>query len=263
MGREGISIPEAKVQSVVEWPVPKTRTELESFLGFVNYHRDFIPHMAEVCAQLYQLVKSTPTGARLCWEENHQEAVDRLRHAMLSAPVLSYPNSTGTFILDVDASDVAIGAELSQIQDGQERVIAYGSQSLSAVQRRYCVTRKELLALVKFLNHFRFYLLGRFFRVRMDHNSLIWLMRFKNVEGQLARWLEAISQFDFQISHRPGRLHGNADGLSRAPLEECPYYQSGTSVLQLPCGGCSFCQRMHEQWERFETFVDGVMPLSV
>ena len=264
VGRTGVSIPDAKIQAVLDWSVPTTKTELESFLGFINYHRDFIPHMAEICDVLYKLVRDSHPKEPLSWQNCHQWSFDKLKQAMVSAPVLSYPNSTGTFILDVDASDVAIGAELLQIQNDQERVIAYSSQSLAAAQRRYCTTRKELLSLVTFLNHFRFYLLGRSFLVRTDHNSLIWLMRFKNLEGQLARWLEAIAQFDFQIKHRAGRSHGNADGLSRLPEPDpCPFYDLDIDVRQLPCGGCSYCQRMHEQWSRFESFVDDVMPLTV
>ena len=258
VGRDGISIPEAKIKAVVDWSVPRTRTELESFLGFVNYHRDFISHMAEVCDCLYRLVRTSVPKEPLDWSEDHQWAFEWLKQTMVSAPVLAYPTATGTFILDVDASDVAIGAELSQLQDGQECIIAYGSQTLSATQRRYCTTRKELLALVSFLNHFRFYLLGRFFRVRTDHNSLIWLMRFKNLEGQLARWLEAIAQFDFQIVHRAGKMHGNADGLSRSCVEDCPYYEADVDITQLPCGGCAYCLRMHHQWQRFESFAHAV-----
>jgi hypothetical protein len=158
VGRTGISIPDAKVRCILEWAVPTTRTQLESFLGFVNYHREFIPQMAIMCDTLYKLVKVTPLKEKLNWEMEHQQAFESLQRAMVSAPVLAYPNSTGVFILDVDASDAAIGAELSQIQEGRERVIAYGSQSLAKAQRRYCTTRKELLALVTFLNHFRFYL---------------------------------------------------------------------------------------------------------
>ena len=263
VGKQGIGIQEAKILSVLEWTVPTTRTELESFLGFINYHREFIPHLAVTADLLYQLAKVTSPTDTLQWEPAHQSAFDQLKTAMVVAPVLAYPNATGTFILDVDASDNAVGAELLQLQEEEERVIAYGSQALSQVQRRYCTTRKELLSLVTFLNHFRFYLLGRYFLVRTDHNSLIWLMSFRNIEGQLARWLEAISQFDFRIVHRPGKSHGNADGLSRISSERCPHYEAGIQVSQLPCAGCKYCTRMHQQWARFDEFVDDVMPLTV
>ena len=86
-----------------------------------------------------------------------------------------------------------------QVQDGVEKVIAYGSFALTAEQRRYCTTRKELLAIIRFTRQFRTYLLGRPFRVRTDHASLVWLLNFKHPEGQLARWLEELGQYDMTI----------------------------------------------------------------
>ena len=131
--------------------------------------------------------------------------------------------------MDTDASNVGIGAVLSQVQDdGKERVIAYGSRVLSKAERRYCVTRRELLAVVYFLQHFRPYLLGRHFTMRTDHGSLSWLKNFREPEGQLARWLEKLQEFDFTIVHCPGQRHGNADALSRIPCTQCGREQHGS-----------------------------------
>ena len=88
-------------------------------------------------------------------------------------------------------------------------------------ERRYCVTRRELLAVVTFVQHFRPYLLGRRFLLRTDHGSLTWLSNFKEPEGQLARWLERLQEYDFTIAHRPGKKHQNADALSRRPCTQC------------------------------------------
>ena len=184
---------------------------------------------------------------------------------MVNAPILAYPNATDIFILDTDASGTAIGAVLSQLQDGDEKVISYGSYVLTPEQRKYCVTRRELLAVIRFTRQFRHYLLGRKFYLRMDHNSLTWLLRFKYIEGQLARWLEELSQFDMIVQHRPGNRHGNADGLSRIPDETsfCNCYQAGVDLADLPCQGCKFCTRAHQQWSRFESDVDDVVPLAI
>ena len=120
--------------------------------------------------------------------------------------------------MDTDASDSGIGAVLSQVQDdGTERVIAYASRTLSKAERRYCVTRRELLAAIVFIRQFRSYLLGNKFTLRTDHGSLRWLWNFKQPEGQLARWLEKLQEYDFIIEHRQGRKHNNADALSRLP----------------------------------------------
>ena len=115
-------------------------------------------------------------------------AFDTIKHLLTSAPVLGYPLLQGQpFLLDCDASNVGIGAVLSQIQNGEEKVISYFSKCLSNSERHYCTTRKELLALVVAVKHFHHYLFGQHFTVRTDHWSLQWLMRFKNCEGQIAR----------------------------------------------------------------------------
>ena len=97
--------------------------------------------------------------------------------------MLAYPIDDGEFLLDTDANGDGIRAVLSQIQDGKERVIAYSSKSLNAAERNYCVTRKELWAVVYYVKHFRYYLYGQHFTIRTDHGTLKWLHRFKEPEG--------------------------------------------------------------------------------
>ena len=141
--------------------------------------------------------------------------------------------------MDTDASIHAIGAELLQVQIVVERLIDFGSFVLDSAQRNNCTTRKELLAVVRFTKHFKHYLLGRRFIMRTDHNNLIWLMGFNNIEGQLARWIEELAVYNMEIVHRPGKDHVNSDGLSRIPdlLMQCNYYSYGCDVQDLPCGG--------------------------
>ena len=74
---------------------------------------------------------------------------------------------------------------------------------------------------MSFIKRFRLYLLRKPFILRTDHSSLTWLYKFRNPEGQLARWLEALQEFDFKIIHRKGCLHGNADAMSRRPYNQC------------------------------------------
>jgi hypothetical protein len=103
---------------------------------------------------------------------------------------------------------------LSQKINDEERPIAYASRTLTKAERQYCMTRKELLAVVYFTKYFKNYLYGKQFTVRTDHSSLRWLLNLKNPEGQLARWLETISMYEMRIEHRPGKHHANADALS-------------------------------------------------
>ena len=106
-----------------------------------------------------------------------QEAFELLIDKLATTPVLGYPRTGGRLILDTDASAVAISGCLSQEQDGEERVLAYYSQTLSAAQQRYCTTKRELLAVVRAVKHFRMYLWGRPFLLRTDHASLRWLIK--------------------------------------------------------------------------------------
>ena len=260
--KSGMSITSSKKDAIIKWPTPRNKKELESFLGYANYHRSHVQGYAGITACLYDLAKVKST---FDWRSKHQETFDHLKQLLIKAPCLAFPRKEGTFILDCDASFGAIGAELSQIQDGQERTISFASLVLTAQQRKYCTTRKELLAVVRFCREFRHYLLGRPFLVRTDHNSLAWLMRFKLIEGQLARWLEELAQYDLKILHRPGNKHSNADGLSRIPdtLSPCDCYTAGTKIEDLPCGGCHYCERAYNQWSRFEEDVDDVLPLAI
>ena len=113
-------------------------------------------------------------------------------------------------------------------------------------------------------SRFRHYLLGRRFMVRTDHNSLVWLMRFKHIEGQLERWLDELAQFDTEILHQPGNKHTNADVMSRLPSNglDCESYVVGETPESLQCGGCHYCMRAHNQWLRFAEEVDDVVSLS-
>ncbi len=199
---------------------------------------------------------------KFLWLEAQQTSFSTLKQALVSSTVLTIPNKHDRFILDTDASNVSIGAELLQVQDGVEKVVAYGSFALTKQQRQYCVTRRELLALVRFTSHFRHYLLGREFTVRTDHNSLVWLMNFRHPEGQLARWLEELSQFNMSIQHRQGKLHTNADALSRRPDSDVCSAIGEEGLSKLPCGGCEYCQRVQKKWEDFEQRVDNIVSLS-
>ena len=128
---------------------------------------------------------------------------------------------SGDYALDTDASNFGLGGVLSQIQNDQEWVIAYCSRALRPSQHKYCTTKREMLAAVSMCIQFRSYLRGARFIIRTDHKSLVWLHRFKDSEGMMARWLHTLQQFQFTIVHRAGRDHSNADGLSRVPTSPC------------------------------------------
>ena len=224
---KGIKTDPEKIRAVKEWPVPVSVTEVRSFLGLCSYYRHFIPKFAEMAKPLHRL---TEKGQNFIWSADCEEAFETLKKHLTESPVLAYPDFSKPFILDTDASDASIGAILSQVHDGKERVVCYGSRSLTKSERKYCVTRKELLSLVFFVKHYRHYLLGRKFKIRTDHNSLRWLMKTKNPKGQVARWIDALSSYQFDVEHRPGKKHFNADAMSRIPCKQCGRAENKISV---------------------------------
>lgn len=210
----GISTDPEKTRAVAQWPVPTSVKETKSFLGLASYYRRFIGNFAGIAAPLHALTKKDQA---FIWSNEAHTAFLTLRNALISAPVLAMPNDTDEYILDTDAGNHSIGAVLSQIQDGTERVIAYASRSLDKREMNYCITRKELLAIVYSLKYFKQYLMGRHFKIRTDHAPLTWLRRTPDPIGQQARWLEQMEEYSFVVEHRPGVRHSNADALSRLP----------------------------------------------
>src|SRR3989442_2994259 len=206
-----------KIEQVRSWPRPQNTTETRSFIGLVIYYRRFVNQFAKVAAPLHALAAK---NAKFIWTEECEIAFEELKKRLITSPILAMPNDDGEFRLDTDASNYAIGAVLSQVQNAEERVIAYASRTLRRPERNYCVTRKELLAVVHFTSAFRPYLLGRDFLIRTDHSALRWLKHTPEPIGQQARWLERLEAFNFRIEHRPGTKHGNADALSRGPCRQ-------------------------------------------
>ena len=214
---EGVMTDPEKIETVREWPVPTTQTEVRSFLGTASYYRRFVQNFGTIARPLHRL---TEKNRPFLWTTECQVAFETLRKKLVEAPILAYPSSEEDFILDTDASATGIGAVLSQVQDGVERPIAYASRGLSKSERNYSVTKRELLAVVFYCKYFRHYLIGRKFKLRTDHAALRWLQTFKDATGMWARWQNTLAEFNKEIVHRAGRSHGNADGLSRRPNEQ-------------------------------------------
>lgn len=224
VSHRGIETDQTKVDAVKEWPQPRHKRDVRAFLGTCGYYRRFIQNYSELSRPLSQL---SSKSAPFKWTQECHESFEGLKRRLTTAPILAYPDYSLPFVLDTDASAVGTGAVLSQVQEGQERVVAYYSKMMSAEERNYCVTRQELVAVVKAIIHFRPQLYGREFTVRTDHASLSWLLRTPQPQGQVARWIATLSEYNFRLEYRKGRKHNNADGLSR----------------QL-CANCRQCERM-------------------
>lgn len=217
VSKAGVAMDPDKVKAVQTWPTPNTTKEARGFLGLCSYYRRFIPAFADIARPLRQYSEQRK---EFIWTAAAEQAFQQLKRVLTQAPILGYPLPDGYFLLDTDASNVGIGAVLSQLQDGQERVVAYYSRALTRPEQQYCVTRRELLAVVKAIQYFHPYLYSHHFTVRSDHAALRWLLSFRHPEGQYARWIQRLQEYDFEVEHRAGLRHGNADALSRRPCSE-------------------------------------------
>ena len=151
------------------------------------------------------------------WDADCAEAFLKLREALVNPPVLAYPDFAEQFILTTDVSGVGVGAILSQVQKGQERVIAYASRTLNKAERNYSATERECLGVVWGTDHFHYFLLGAPFIVYTDHNPLSYLRGVAQPQGRLVRWMLKLEQYEYEIRYKPGKSIPHADALSRHP----------------------------------------------
>ena len=160
VSEERVATHPERVAVVTNWPLPQNVKDVRRFLGLCTYYRRFVPSFADVAHPLHKL---TEKDQPFTWTKECDSLFYRLKEALASAPVLAYPETEDPFELATDASNVGIGAVLSQVHQGYERVITYYSQALSKPECNYCTTRRELLAIVKAIDHFQSYLYGRKF----------------------------------------------------------------------------------------------------
>ena len=155
------------------------------------------------------------------WTPDCQTAFDNLKKLLTNPPVLGYPVPGQRFILDTDACQFSVGAVHSQVQNGNDRVIAYMSKSINQHEQRYCTTRKELLAAITGLKTFHSYLYEQEILLRTDNIAVSWLQSLKAPNGQIARWLQQLETYNITTEHRAGKFHVTADALSRKPCTVC------------------------------------------
>ena len=213
---EGIKPDPAAVSKIQEWMPPRNKEELQSFLGFANYYRDFIPFHAAKVQPMQELLRK---NQRFQWKEKHQEAFDSVKQALVDATALAAPNGEGRFVLDTDASAVAIAGILHQEQEYNRntilRPIVHGSKTLTRTQLNYVSPKLEMYAGFYFIENFHSYLAGREFTLRVDNQALSWLKTYSMDKAKIGRWIARLDQYHFETIHRPRTQHRNVDGLSK------------------------------------------------
>jgi hypothetical protein len=209
---------------VTQFPVPTNAKDVKSFLGLAGYYRRFIQNFSQISKPLTALLKK---DAEFAWTDLCQHSFLELKRLLSEKPILQYPDFSRPFIVTTDASNIAIGAILSQGSIGSDLPIAYISRTLNKAEKNYNTTEKELLAIIWAVKQFRPYLFGRRFTVVTDHKPLTWLFNVKDPGARLMRWRLQLEEHDYDIAYKPGTSNTNSDALSRiAQVTSSPHTEN-------------------------------------
>lgn len=211
---EGIKPDPNKVTAIVNYPVPTTTDDVRRFVAFANYYRKFIKNFSEITIPLNKLLKK---DSPFVWGDECKMAFEKLKTAIMSPPVLQYPDFSekNEFIIHTDASNIAIGCVLSN-NDGLP--VAYASRPLNKAEKNYPTIEKELLAIVWAVKHFRPYLFGRKFKIMTDHRPLVYLFNMNNPSSRLTKFRLCLEEYDFTVTYLKGQNNVAADALSRIEI---------------------------------------------
>jgi transposase InsO family protein len=213
---DGIRMNQGKLSTVTEWPQPKTVKQVQKFLGLTNYYRRFVKNYSAISKPLTDLTKK---NQHFVWNSNEQKAFETLKSALVTSPVLQYPDPSKQFYMETDASVFALGVALHQKNDEDDdfHPVAFYSRKFTSPEQSYNTHDQELLAIVSGLTRFRHLLSGSAYPILIssDHRNLLFFRKNRWLKPRHARWNLTLSEFDFTLKHIPGIKNGAADALSR------------------------------------------------
>jgi len=218
---EGIQPINSKVDAMNKAPAPTNLTELQSFLGGVQYYARFVPNMSSMLHPLYQRLQA---GVAWSWDEECEAAFKKCKQTLTSSCVLTHYDSSKKLILATDASPYGVGAVISHVmEDGSERPIAYASRTLNSAEKKYAQIEREGLAIIFGLKKFQNYLYGRHFVLVTDHRPLVRIFGPKTdipalAASRIQRWALILAGYQYDIQFKTSKQNANADVLSRLPL---------------------------------------------
>ncbi len=233
---EGIHASPEKVEAILKAPQPKNVQQMRSYLGLLNYYRKFLPNLAAIIKPLNDLLHK---DRRWRWTAECTDAFETAKQLLTTSPVLIHYDTSLPIKLAADASQYRLGAVISHVQsDGLEKPIAFASRTLSDSERNYSKIDKEALALIFGVHKFHTYLYGRKFTLVTDHKPLLSILGPKKgvssvAAARLQRWALLLSAYDHNIEFRTTAAHGNADALSRLPLQRAPKELSEAQVCNI------------------------------
>jgi hypothetical protein len=196
-------------------PAPRTVRQVRGFLGMVSYYRSFIKNYAHVAEPLTALTRK---NVRFNWTPNCQKAFEHLRECITSEPILARPNYDKPFIIATDASNYGIAGILGQLdENGKERIVKCVAKTLTKAERNYNTTEREAWAAVWSITKCRPYLIRQKFQLIVDHSALKWIFNNQIKTHKMARWQMQLSEYTYEVIHKPGHNYTNADALSRLP----------------------------------------------
>lgn len=212
---EGLSMDVSKIQPILDYAQPCSVKDVRRLLGLGAFYQKFIRNYSEIAAPISDLLKGK--RKKFVWTPEANQAFERLKNALISAPVLANADFELMFIIETDSSDSAIGAVLTQELAGERRPIAYFSKKLSSTQKRYSATERECLAVLLAIEHFKHFVEGSRFMVRTDAMSLTFLqtMSIESRSPRIARWALKLSKYDLVLQYKKGSENVPADALSR------------------------------------------------
>ena len=215
--RHGVRPDPEAVEAVLTLKAPRTDTQLLSFLGFANYYREFIKGCADKVYPMQKLMRNK--GKKFEWNDGAEVAFENIKRELCEAPVLGMPTEKGMYVLDTDASVVAISGILHQEQEWNGRTvlrpIAYGSKVLSNAEMKYGAPKAEMFTIVTFVEKYRAYLGSAPFKLRVDNRALSWLKTYSMDQSYIGRWILRLDGYHMIIEHRMRDKHQNADSLSK------------------------------------------------
>ena len=213
---QGIKVSPSKIEAVREWPTPTSVRQVRSFVGLANFYRKFIKGFSAIAKPLTELTKK---DIPFQWGAEQTKAMNELKKALCTAPVLLLPDLAKPFVVHTDASSFALGGVLQQDKGHGLQPIAYESRKLNNAERRYSAYERELLAVLHACTTWRHYLFGRHFTLKTDHHSLRYMFSQEKFTGRIFKWMEQLQQYDFEVEHIPGWKNLVADALSRRDEE--------------------------------------------